>query len=109
MTAVEYVGKALAALVAAGVGCAALGVVTTLAELSPGLKGILNVYDPVGPLSCKTTVAVIFWLIAWSVLARRWHVRPPVMKSALVATFVRIGAGFVGPFPLGFALLTAHK
>jgi hypothetical protein len=108
MTAVERVGKALAALVAAGVGCAALGVVTTLAELSPGLKTVLNVYDPVGPLSGKTTVAVIVWLIAWYALTRRWHARPPVMKSALVATFVLIGVGVVGTFPLFFELFAAH-
>jgi hypothetical protein len=108
MTAVEHVGKALAALVAAGVGSAALGVVTTLAEVSPGLKSILNVYDPVGPLSGKTTVAVLVWLIAWYALARRWRVRPPVMTSALVAAFVLIGVGFVGTFPLFFALFTAH-
>lgn len=108
MTTMEKVGKALAALVAAGIGCAALGVVTTLAELSPGLKSILNVYDPVGPLSGKTTVAVIVWLIAWYVLARRWRVRPPVMTSALVATFVLIGVGVVGTFPLFFELFTAH-
>lgn len=101
-------GKALAALVAAGIGCAALGVLTTLAELSPGLKSVLNVYDPVGPLSGKTIVAVIVWLIAWYTLARRWHARPPVMTSALVATFVLIGVGFVGTFPLFFEVFTAH-
>ena len=93
MTAVEHVGKALAALVAAGVGCAALGVLTTLAELSTGLKSVLNFYDSVGPLSGKTTVAVLVWLIAWYVLARRWHARPPVMTSALVATFGHAGPG----------------
>jgi hypothetical protein len=108
MTAVEQEGKALAAMVAAGIGSAALGVLTTLAEISPGLKNVLNVYDPVGPLSGKTTVAVIVWLIAWYALTRRWHARPPVMKSALVATFVLIGVGVVGTFPLFFALFTAH-
>jgi hypothetical protein len=53
-------------------------------------------------------VAVLVWLIAWYVLARRWHARPPVMTSALVATFVLIGVGFVGTFPLFFELFTAH-
>ncbi len=108
MTAVENVGKALAAMVAAGIGIAAVGVLTTLAEISPRLKNVLNFYDPVGPLSGKTTVAVIVWLIAWYTLARRWNARPPVMTSALVATFVLIGVGFVGTFPLFFALFTAH-
>jgi hypothetical protein len=108
MTAVENVGKARAAMVAAGIGIAAVGVLTTLAEISPRLKNVLNFYDPVGPLSGKTTVAVIVWLIAWYALARRWNARPPVMTSALVATFVLIGVGFVGTFPLFFALFTAH-
>ncbi len=108
MTAVENVGKALAAMVAAGIGIAAVGVLTTLAEISPGLKNVLNFYDPVGPLSGKTTVAVIVWLIAWYALARRWNARPPVMTWALVATFVLIGVGVVGTFPLFFELFTAH-
>ena len=80
-----------------------------MAELAPRVKNVLNVSNPVGPLSGKTTVAVIVWLIAWYALARRWHARPPVMTSALVATFVLIGVGFVGPFPLCFALFTAHE
>lgn len=108
MTAVEQAGKALAALVAAGVGSAAVGVLTTLAEVSPGLKNVLNVYDPVGPLSGKTTVAVVIWLMTWYVLAHYWRVRPPAMQSALVATFILIGVGFVGTFPLFFARFTAH-
>jgi len=108
MTAGEKAGKAQAAVVAAGVGSAAVGVFTTLAAMSPWLNNVLNVYDPVGPLSGKTTLAVIVWLIAWYALARRWNARPPVMKSALVATFVLIGVGFVGTFPLFFELFTAH-
>ena len=52
-------------------------------------------------------MAVIVWLIAWYALARRWHARPPVMTSALVATFVLIGVGVVGTFPLFFELFAA--
>ena len=108
MTAMEKAGKALAAMVAAGVGSAAVGVFTTLAEISPGLKNVLNFYDPVGPLSGKTTCAVIVWLTAWYAFAHSWSARPPGLKSVLVATFVLIGVGFVGTFPLFFALFTAH-
>jgi hypothetical protein len=108
MTAAEHVGKALAAMLAAGIGSAAVGVLTTLAEVSPGLKNVLNFYDPVGPLSGKTTMAVVLWLLAWYALSRRWSVRPPVMQSVLVATFALIGVGFVGTFSLFFELFTAH-
>jgi hypothetical protein len=48
------------------------------------------------------------WCTAWYAFARSWSARPPVLKSVLVATFVLIGVGFVGTFPLFFALLTAH-
>jgi hypothetical protein len=108
MTAVEKTGKALAAIVAAGIGCAAVGVLTILAELSPGFKTVLNFSDPVGPLSGKTGLAVLLWLVSWYALAYSWRARPPVLRSALIVTFVLIGVGVVGTFPPFFALFTAH-
>ena len=101
-------GRALAALVAAGLGCAALGIFTVLAELSPGLRALLNFYNPVGPLSGKTSVAVIVWVVAWVVLSRVWQNRAPAWRSALITTWVLIGAGFVGTFPPVFELFTPH-
>ena len=61
-------GPVAAAILAAGVGAFALGVLTTLAEASEQIKEFLNLYDPVGPLSGKTTGAVIIWLVAWVIL-----------------------------------------
>src|SRR5688500_10838322 len=61
-------GPIAAAILAAGLGSLALGILTTLAEANENFKEFLNLYDPVGPLSGKTTGAVIVWLVAWAVL-----------------------------------------
>jgi hypothetical protein len=98
----------LAAIVAAGIGCAALGAVTSLAELSPMVKAFLNFYEPVGPLSGKTSVPVLLWCVAWLALAVSWQTNPPSLKTALIATFALIGVGLVGTFPPLFELLTSH-
>lgn len=47
-------GPISAAIIAAGVGALALGLLTVLAEASASVKDFLTWSDPVGPLSGKT-------------------------------------------------------
>jgi len=54
-------GPAAAAILASGIGSMALGLFTTLAQAITSIKNALNLYDPAGPLSGKTTVAVVVW------------------------------------------------
>jgi hypothetical protein len=108
ITETARIGKALAALVSAGIGCAALGLFVVLAEVSTGLRSLLNFHNPVGPLSGKTTLAVVVWLAAWALLSRRFQATPPAWRTALLLTWVLIGLGFVGTFPPFFALFTPH-
>lgn len=61
-------GPISAAIIAGGIGVFALGLLTTLAEANETIKGWLELSTPVGPLSGKTTVAVVIWLIGWAVL-----------------------------------------
>lgn len=65
-------GPAAAATLSAGLGVLVLGLMTTGAEISAGLKSFLTWYVPVGPLSGKTGVAVIAWLVSWWLLGRNW-------------------------------------
>jgi hypothetical protein len=51
-----------AAIIAGGVGAAALGLFTTLAEANEDIKDWLDWNADVGPLSGKTIMAVIVWL-----------------------------------------------
>jgi hypothetical protein len=108
VTDTTRMSKALAALVAAGVGCAALGLLVVLAEASVSLRSLLNFYNPVGPLSGKTSIAVVVWLAAWALLSRRFQATPPAWRTALLLTWVLIGLGFVGTFPPVFALFAGH-
>ncbi len=68
-------GAGAAAILAAGIGCAALGVLALLGDAFSGIKNFLNVYNPTGPLSGVTSLAIIVWLAAWFVLNQKWDGR----------------------------------
>ena len=97
-------GPIAAAVIAGGVGAAALGVVTTLAEVSEGLRNWLQWSDAVGPLSGKVLVAVGVWLVAWAILHVALRRRPYETRRALVVSLVLIAVGVVGTFPIFFQL-----
>jgi hypothetical protein len=92
-------GPGAAAILAAGIGCAAIGVLAFASELSPGLRGLLNWYNPVGPLSGKTTVTIIVWLVAWFVLSRLWGTKTVNMSAVNLAALILLGLGFLLTFP----------
>src|SRR5215218_199091 len=95
-------GPIAAAIIAGGIGAAALGVFTTLAEASEGAKSWLQWSDAVGPLSGKVLMAVLVWLVAWAVLHLALRNRPYETRRALVISLVLIGLGVLGTFPLFF-------
>jgi hypothetical protein len=92
-------GPIAAAVIAGGVGAAALGFFTTLAEISPRAKSWLDWQSDVGPLSGKTGMAVIVWLIAWSVLYFVYRGKAYETRRAFTISLVLIGIGVVGTFP----------
>ena len=104
MTDAKPSGPALAALLSAGIGVAALGVLTTLAEASKPISDALVISKPVGPLSGKTTYAVTVWLLAWIVLAFLWRGKRLEGRPVYIATFILIAMGLIGTFPLFFDL-----
>lgn len=97
-------GPAAAAFVAAGIGCFALGVFTTLAEVSVGIKNVLNWWDPAGPLAGKTSMAVIVWLIAWAALHIFWKERTNGFGGMFALSMVLLALGVLGTFPTFFQL-----
>ena len=100
-------GPVAAAILAAGIGSLALGLLTTLAEADETIKEFLSFYDPVGPLSGKTTGAVIIWLIAWAVLHMLYRHKAVESRKELVVSLVLIGFGALGTFPLFFQAFAA--
>jgi hypothetical protein len=98
-------GLVAAAMLAAGIGSFVLGLMICLAQGSKAIGGILNFYDPVGPLSGKTIVAVVAWLVAWGVLASKWKDQSADFGKVYNATLILVALGLLGSFPLFFDLL----
>jgi hypothetical protein len=72
---------------------------TTGAEISGTLKGLLDWSKAVGPLSGKTGVAVIAWLVSWAILHVLWNGRESSLRTALTVTLVLIGLSYLLTFP----------
>lgn len=98
-------GAALSSLLAAGIGSAALGVFTVAVEMSPKtIKGFMNLYNPVGPLSGKTTFATVAYLVAWAVLAYFYRGKEVDERRFLALTFGLVILGILLTFPPIFQL-----
>jgi hypothetical protein len=95
-------GPIAAAIIAGGIGAAALGFFTTMAEVSEDLKTWLDFRSEVGPLAGKTTMAVIVWLVAWVVLHLVYRAKPYETRRAFVIAMVLVAIGVVGTFPTFF-------
>lgn len=99
-------GPAAAAFVASGIGCTALGLLTTLAQAFPAVKNSLNWWNPAGPLTGKTGMAVILWIASWVILHLLWKDKPVGIPKAFAATLVLIILGLLGTFPLFYEMFT---
>ena len=102
-------GPAKAAVLAAGIGSAMLGLLTTLTAASVTVKESLNWWPPAGPLVGKTSMAVLVWLLSWGLLHRMWRQTLPSCGAKIwFVSFVLVALGFLGTFPLFFELFAAH-
>ena len=97
-------GPVAAAMLAAGIGSFVLGLMICLAQGSKAISGILNFYNPVGPLSGKTIVAIVVWLVAWVVLSSKWKDKSADFGKMYKVTLILVGLGLLGSFPLFFEL-----
>jgi hypothetical protein len=98
-------GPAAAALLAAGVGSACLGLVTLCAEALPVVSQALEWSPAVGALSGKSTVAMIGWLVSWAVLHGCWRTRQLCLPSVARWLVCTLTVGLLGTFPPVFDAL----
>ncbi len=98
-------GPAAAAILSAGVGSATIGLMTTGAVISAGLKSALNWWSPAGPLTGKTSVGVIAWLVTWIVLHVLWKDKDVPLVRVLVVMLVLLALGVLLTFPPVFEAL----
>jgi hypothetical protein len=92
-------GPAAAAILAAGIGCGALGVLAFVGDASDAIGKALNFYSPTGTLSGVTTLAIIIWLAAWLALYLAWRWRDVAMGAVNLASFALLAVGFLLTFP----------
>jgi hypothetical protein len=92
-------GAAAAAILAAGIGCGALGVLAFSADASGAFGRLLNIYNPTGTLSGVSTGAIIVWLVAWLALHRLWRMRTIALGKINAAAFALLAVGFLLTFP----------
>lgn len=95
-------------MVSAGIGCALIGIATVLAEAYPSVKEALNWWNPAGPLTGKTGVGVITWLIGWFLLHLTLKKRELPFAKAWHITLFFIIIGLLGTFPPVFELFASH-
>lgn len=92
-------GAGMAAILAAGAGCAVLGVFAFLGDAFQGINQFFNFYNPTGALSGVTDTAIVVWLAAWYILAKRWGHRDVAVGRVSLIAFVLLAVGLVLTFP----------
>ncbi len=92
-------GVAAATFISSGIGALVLGLLTTGAVLSAGLKDAINLWNPAGPLSGKSTFAVLAWLISWGLMNTLWKDKEMDLQKSFTITLVLIGLGIFFTFP----------
>ncbi len=92
-------GAGGAAILGAGIGSAALGILAFWGDASDSMGKALNFYNPSGTLSGVTTLAIVIWLVAWFVLNRLWRDKTVGMLKINVVSVALLAAGFLLTFP----------
>jgi len=92
-------GPAGAAILSAGAGCTFMGILYVLAGASKPIAKLLTFYLPTGPLSGVSSVAILFWLVTWFILAKRWRTKTIAIGKVNATAFLLLGLGVLLTFP----------
>jgi hypothetical protein len=97
-------GAAAAAMLAAGIGSAAFGLIVVLSESIEAFHDQMAINSSVGPLSGKSTYAVLIWLATWGLLHLLLRRREVNFKAAAIIAALLIAIGVISTFPPFFML-----
>lgn len=92
-------GGAAAALLAAGIGCLALGVLSVLTTVFDSISEALKFYGLADDISGVSTLMIVVWLLSWLLLHPRWKQRQMHFPWVLLVTLLLIALGLLGTFP----------
>ena len=102
-------GPAFAAILAAGLAFAVLGMTTTLAEVFDGFGDWLAFSGRVGMLSGETIIAIAVYFFSWAGLVFLWRRYDPPLLPVVVVTAVLVAVGLLGTFPPFFHLFGVEE
>lgn len=92
-------GRGAAAVLAAGVGSAALGIFALAGDAFASINALFTFYKPTGALSGVSTTAIVIWLVVWFVLDRQWRDKTVAMRSISLSSFLLLAVGLLLTFP----------
>jgi hypothetical protein len=92
-------GPAGAAILSAGIGCFAIGVLAVIGDGSKEMAGLFTFYRPTGPLSGVSSLGIALWLVVWLVLAKCWRTRTVAIGKVNLAAFIFLALGLLLTFP----------
>jgi hypothetical protein len=94
-------GPVSAALLAAGIGSAALGLLTFIYELNDksAFATSMTWSKAVGGLSGKSGWAIIAFFVAWAILHYLWKDKDTDFARISTIAFVLLAIGLIGTFP----------
>jgi len=92
-------GPGAAAILAAGVGCFSMGLVSVVADKVGPLARLLIFYRPTGPLSGVSTLSILVWLGAWGTLHHYWNGRNVELRRWVTVSVVLLAVGILLTFP----------
>jgi hypothetical protein len=96
-------GAAMAAVLAAGIGAFAVGLIVILNEA--GVVAVPALYGPAGGVSGRTSLAALIWVIGWAVLHGRWKHRQIDARGVRVLALILTGLGILLTLPPVWSLV----
>ena len=95
-------GPAAAAFLAGGIAAVIYGILIILSERVSAVGTALNWYNPSGPLSGTTSLAVILWLVLWAILGNQWKDKDVNFQSTATIALVLLVIGVLLTIPFEF-------
>jgi hypothetical protein len=94
-------GPVAAALLAGGIGSAAMGLITLIYEINDksAFAKSMGWYKPVGALSGKSSWAIIIFFVAWAILHYVWKDKDTDFARISSIAIALLFVGLLGTFP----------
>jgi len=94
-------GPAAAALLAGGIGSAAMGLLTLIYEINDksAFAKSMSWYKPVGGLSGKSSWAIIAFFVSWAILHYLWKDKETDFARISSIAIGLLFVGLIGTFP----------